>query len=196
MTLPWDELNNIRSRIEQTMILVPGEPGKQEAGFTGLPVIRYDKEKVLDIVYDYLVYAYLMGVDNVNEELSTSIRANDKEMRESIFKKIAGKNFKERVEEYAEQGDLESIMRVAETDAHRNMEDASQKTARKAGAKYKTWRTMGDDRVRDTHDYLEGMKVGIDQKFVTYNGDATMYPGEFGIAEEDCNCRCWLTYQY
>lgn len=188
MILPWDELNNIRAKVEQTAYFVQSDEA--------LPVMRFDKEKALDIIYDYLVYAYLMGVDNVNEELSTSIRANDKEMRESIFKKIAGKDFRERVEEYADKGDIEGIMKVAETDAHRNMEDASQRTAKKAGAKKKTWRTMGDDRVRDTHDYLDGMTLPIDQRFVTYTGDSTMYPGEFGVAEEDCNCRCTCIYSY
>lgn len=188
MILPWDELNNIRAKVEQTAYFVQSDEA--------LPVMRFDKEKALDIIYDYLVYAYLMGVDNVNEELSTSIRANDKEMRESIFKKIAGKDFRERVEEYADKGDIEGIMRVAETDAHRNMEDASQRTAKKAGAKRKRWNTMEDDRVREEHEPLDKIEVGIDENFVTWDGFVTDRPGNFGVPELDINCRCFLTYSY
>ena len=54
----------------------------------------------------------------------------------------------------------------------------------------KTWKSMKDDKVRDTHDYLDGMTVGFDEDFYTYNGDHAKYPGLFGVPEEDVNCRC------
>jgi hypothetical protein len=187
MVLPWDELNNLQTKIEQTLTFEQTETGIKQ---------KFDRDKCLDIIYDYLVYCYVMGVDNTNEQLSSSIKANDKEMRDTIYKKVAGKDYKERIEEYADNGDLMSIMKVAETEGHRDMNTASLVTANKAGARYKRWVTMNDDRVRDTHDYLEGMTVPIDRMFVTYNGDMTMFPGEFGIADEDINCRCTLSYTY
>lgn len=179
MTLPLDELNNLRSRIESA---------KTAEG--------YDAERVTDIIYDYLVYAYVMGVDNVNESLSSSIKPNDREMRESINKKIAGKDYKQRIAEYAQTGDIESIMRVAETDGTRNYNDASLSTARKAGARYKSWMTMEDDRVRDTHDYLQGMSVPIEDRFFTYDGDSARYPGDFSRVQNNAGCRCSLTFRY
>lgn len=187
MTFPWDELNNIQAKIEQTLIFENTESGVKA---------KYDKEKCLDIIYDYLVYSYVMGVDNANEDLSASVTVNEDDMRKTIYKKVAGKDYKERIEGYAEDGDLMAIMRVAETEAHRDMNEGAIRTARVAGARFKRWCTVNDDRVRDSHSYLEGMTIPTDRKFVTYTGASTMYPGEFGEADEDVNCRCWLTFSY
>lgn len=44
-------------------------------------------------------------------------------------------------------------------------------------------------RSRDTHMNLSGEERGMDEAFSTINGSA-MYPGSFGIASEDINCRC------
>ena len=186
MLLPWDELNELRTKIEATEETVTNE--------NGLPVKRYNKSKCLDIIYDYLVYAYDMGVDNVNENMSTSYAPQDYEMRAVINEKVAGKDYVERVTEWAEKGKIDAILRVAETDAHRVLNAASYATAKKAKAKYKTWVTMQDDKVRDSHDYLLAMTIPIDDYFVTYNGDKALVPGQFGVPEEDVNCRCILTY--
>jgi hypothetical protein len=67
-------------------------------------------------------------------------------------------------------------------------------TAKYAGAKSKTWVTMMDDRVRDTHDYLEGETVGIGEDFYTYDGDHASAPGLFELAENNVNCRCELLF--
>lgn len=179
MTFPWDELNNLRSRIEAT---------KTDG--------RLNKERVIDIVYDYLVYAYLMGVDNTNEDLSSSIVANDKELRDSVTKTVAGKDYKQRVSEYVDTNDIEAILKVAETDAHRSMEEAALSTARKAGARYKQWNTMEDPRVRDEHVPLDKVRVPVDGKFVTWDGFSADRPGNFGVPELDINCRCYLTFSF
>lgn len=184
MTFPWDELNIIRSRIEGLEIADTAEQGGK----------KYDTEKVIDIVYEYLEMAWTMGVENTNENLSTSFAPQSAEMRAEINRKIAGKDYKERLTEYAEKGDFNAIMRVAETESHRLLNEAAIETARKAGAQFKTWITMQDPLVRDTHDYLLAVTVPIDDYFVTYNGDRAQAPGQFGIPEEDCNCRCVLTF--
>ena len=186
MLLPWDELNEIRTKIEGTEETVTNE--------NGLPVKRYNKAKCIDIIYDYLVYAYEMGVDNANEDMSSSYAPQDSEMRSVIYQKVADKDFTERVTEWAEKGSIDAIMRVAETDAHRVLNEAAFSTAKKAGSKYKTWLTMEDDKVRDTHDYLLEMTIPIDDYFVTYNGNKAQKPGQFGVPEEDVNCRCTLKY--
>lgn len=54
----------------------------------------------------------------------------------------------------------------------------------------KEWLATQDDRVRDTHAVLDGQQQALQNPFVTINGDTTMHPGGFGIAEEDINCRC------
>lgn len=182
MNLPWDELNVIRTRLEQTA---------EET--TDGEVKKYDREKCLDIIYEFLEYSWTMGVENLNENLSTSITVNDSEMRESINKPIADKTYKERIAEYADQGKLEEMLRVADTDSHRNMVYASYLSAKKAGAKTKTWICTFHNS-RDTHMALHMTTVGIDDYFVNYNGNKTLYPGAFGVAEEDCNCQCYLRF--
>lgn len=112
----------------------------------------------------------------------------------SIFRKFDGKDFTDRVREYAELGNANEILRVVETDGNRVYNTGGVEGARKSGATSKTWRTMKDDRVRDTHDYLEGVTVGIDEKFFTYDGDSARYPGDFEAPQNSIGCRCWLEF--
>ena len=72
--------------------------------------------------------------------------------------------------------------------------DTEYRQAKKAGKKYKTWNTMGDDKVRDTHDYLAGISVPVEDKFVTYDGDEADAPCGFNNVENNARCRCWLTF--
>lgn len=51
-----------------------------------------------------------------------------------------------------------------------------------------------DEKVRDTHQYLEGMTVGIDEDFWTYDNDHASAPGMFEFAENNVNCRCELLF--
>lgn len=183
MTFPWDELNIIRSRVEAQEISETAEDGGK----------KYDAEKCIDIVYEYLEMAWTMGVDNVNENLSTSFVPQDAEMRSAIYQKVADKDFTERIREWSEKGDFEAIMRVADTDAHRVLNESAFNTAKKAGARFKTWKCSFHNS-RDTHMALHNTTVGIDDYFVNYNGNKTLFPGAFGIAEEDCNCMCWLEF--
>lgn len=157
------------------------------------------KNEIRDRMWDLLEYAWMLGYDLARDELGAGFEDFyppdfDKERDSEILKDIAGKNFEERTNEYAETGDIPSLIRVAETDSHR-IYNAGGNFGAKGLAETKTWNTALDNRVRDSHDYLEGVTVPIDEPFYTFNGDSAMYPGAFGIAEEDCNCRCYLTYQ-
>ena len=151
--------------------------------------------KLGDIIEDYLVYAYAMGVDDVNETFGTSVEVNIDQLEISVFKKVADKDFRQRVDEYVENGGtVEDIMRIAETDTTRIYNEGGLDTAEKAGAKYKQWNTMADDRVRETHFYEEGVRVPLNARFYTYDGDSAMAPGGFTLPENNVNCRCWLTF--
>lgn len=112
----------------------------------------------------------------------------------SIFRKFDGKDFTDRVREYAELGNANEILRVVETDGNRVYNTGGIEGARKEGATSKTWNTMLDDRVRDTHDPLQGVTVGIDDKFVTWDGDEARFPGDFEDPSNNVRCRCWLTF--
>ncbi len=89
---------------------------------------------------------------------------------------------------------MDDLIRKAETETHRDANTAALETAKKAGAKNKTWVTMLDDKVRETHAYLEGMTVPIGDDFYTYDGDHAPAPGLFDLAENNVNCRCELVF--
>lgn len=90
-------------------------------------------------------------------------------------------------------------MVIARTETHRVRERAVQESAMNAhrqGIKMeKTWRNMGDERVRETkkadHVEMEGQTVPVDKPFVTSQGYQGMSPGSFMVAEMDIQCRCY-----
>lgn len=58
----------------------------------------------------------------------------------------------------------------------------------------KTWNTVGDDRVRATHDDVDGLTVDAGDTFEV-GGDELDMPGDpSGSLEEVSGCRCWLTW--
>ena len=59
----------------------------------------------------------------------------------------------------------------------------------------KVWATMEDERVRETHNFLDGVGVPLGTLFVAIDGDSARYPGDFAKAENNTNCRCTLTYR-
>ena len=94
-------------------------------------------------------------------------------------------------EEESTEDDLEKVL---DTEAHRDYNEGVYEAAKRSGVPvYKVWNTMLDDRVRDQHQYLEGVTVGIDDYFYTYTGAMALYPGGFGEPENDINCRCYIT---
>lgn len=68
------------------------------------------------------------------------------------------------------------------------------KPGSKKATVYKTWKDVGDLRVRDTHQYLNGISVPLNDYFFSISGDYGRFPGDFKTAEENANCRCSLKY--
>ena len=85
---------------------------------------------------------------------------------------------------------------IARTESTRSINKAindSYIQAEKAGVKLtKTWITEDDDRVRPSHQELDGQTVPVNGLFVTTGGATSDSPGNFGIEDEDCNCRCTI----
>ena len=85
---------------------------------------------------------------------------------------------------------------IARTDGHRvieaSAEDARQAAKAKGADVVKQWDATLDGKTRDSHRMLDGQIREVDKPFTIGNRSA-MYPGGFGIAEEDCNCRCIAT---
>ncbi len=52
------------------------------------------------------------------------------------------------------------------------------------------WLATKDGLARDDHLDLDGQQRAIDKPFTLPSGKTAMYPGDFGVAEQDINCRC------
>lgn len=181
--LPMDELNRVGEDIRHRFDGVSLEDNKEE------------EEDIIDELLDLFLLAYAMGNSITNENLSSDYRPSADDVMEVVDAKVAGKTWRERVEEYFSNGGTgEDIARIAETESHRIANKAALDTAKYAGATKKTWATMLDDRVRESHDYLEGMTVDIDDEFFTFDGDHAPAPGLFETAENNVNCRCELLF--
>lgn len=160
-----------------------------------------EEEDIIDELLDLYLLAYFEGSRQAAEELGFNVDPSVTDARGTIEKPIAGKTYRDRVREYlnGEMGDTtgtpaEAIARVADTDAVRIFNEAGLATAMKAGATKKTWNTVGDNKVRDTHKPLQGVTAPIYGDFYTWDGDQAIAPGQFTNPSNNINCRCWLTF--
>lgn len=93
-------------------------------------------------------------------------------------------------------------MRVVRTEGHRVSEKAKLEAADYADKNgiitVKRWNTLQDERVRRTltanHAELDGETIPVGDLFRN-KGHKALGPSMFGVAEEDINCRCFLTYE-
>ena len=90
---------------------------------------------------------------------------------------------------------LNQAYRITRTESHRIHEEVKFKTINKAKDKgadvVKQWDASIDKRTRSSHIALDGQLRELDQPFKSpTTGHTTMYPGGFGVASEDINCRC------
>ena len=209
-TMPLDELNVLREELvqqyaigkipEKRKVISDVEDVLIEAYLMGMKEAAYilgepeevDEDRMLESVFART------GGQNPSPENPYRTRVNLTASIEGLEENpynVGGTgqplNFAERLEE---KDSVEEIMRVAETEAHRVFNDAEMDYAVTHGAKTKTWVTMGDDRVRSEHEYLDFVTVPINEYFVTYDGAKAMRPGAFGIPELDINCRCQLSF--
>lgn len=113
------------------------------------------------------------------------------------------------------EGDYEKAIRITRTETHRvreagNLDAATlvQEAVDKENVPVKMmkiWKTMWDERIRPAkskgknrkydHRKMEGISVPIDEEFTLPSGAKTMAPGQSGVAGEDINCRCYLSYK-
>lgn len=155
-----------------------------------------DEEDIIDEMLDLFLLAYANGVNSVNQDFNTDIMPEIDTVMETVDRRIADKTWRERVHDYfVSGGTIGDIVRIAETETHRNSNEAAYVTAVKAGAKEKVWHCMMLPTSRDSHIFLDGVTAPIDGEFYSFRGGSTLFPGQWGIAEEDCNCLCWCTFQ-
>ena len=177
--LPFDAINRLESELP-----IYFENGKIRS--------KVDLDDIIEDMFYLFLLSYHHGVQSVNPDYEPTFR----EAIETIDDEVQGKTWRERMREhFNDGGTIEDVKRIIETEAHRDANTAAYEAAKKAGCTAKTWHTMMDDKVRESHRYLEGVTVPIDAEFYSAYGGHTMFPGQWGLPEEDVNCRCWLTYK-
>ena len=151
---------------------------------------------------DYMTYlltmAYNNGVKQAVDDLGlgpTAVYPPMDEMRKALNRKVADKTVYDRLKEYAEGGTAADIARVAETDTVRMYSTGVADMGKASGLSgiKKRWNTMMDEKVRDTHSYLEAIEVPLGEDFYTYDGDHAPYPGMFEMVSNNANCRCSIS---
>lgn len=182
--LPFDELNRFTESLRERFY-----------GVANISERKEEEEDIIDEMLDLFLLAYARGNIVTNDSLSSDWKPSSDEVMGVVDAEVANRTWRERVEDYfSNGGSVDDLVRIAETETHRVANTAALSTAKEAGAKFKTWVTMMDDRVRETHDYLEGTTVEINEEFFTYDGAHAPAPGMFGVPEEDINCRCELIF--
>ena len=87
-------------------------------------------------------------------------------------------------------------VRIARTEGHRITNEATYNAQVKAKSKgaqiMKQWDATLDSKTRPEHQFLDGQLVDVDKPFKDSEGNEAMFPGGFGIASLDINCRCCL----
>ena len=177
--LPFDAINRLESEL----------PIYFENG-----VIRskVDLDDIIEDMFGVFLLSYMRGNNLTNPDHKPTLKT----IMQTIDDEVQGKTWRERMRDhFNEGGTIDDVKRIIETEAHRDANTAAYEAAKAAGCTTKTWHTMQDDRVRDTHVYLDGVTAPIDGYFYSFRGGKTLFPGQWGIAEEDVGCRCWLTYK-
>ena len=196
----FDELNNIRTKLS-------GMVGEMTEGR------QFDRKRLEDTIFELITMGYAYGIEVAGLDLEQDIPLRYDRMVDTAWVKTAGETFADRVQTHLSEAeealaseDPEAVAKrltdqlsvIAETETHRSMNTGVMDGAEEyldenpQKAIYKQWRTMLDDRVRETHDFLEGATVPVDARFYTNDGDSARFPGDFMLAENNTNCRCLI----
>lgn len=176
----WDELNLIREEAHRVM---------------RLPAEKRDKKQFCDYLEFVLCLIYAYGWKDA-EEIIGSVPIPDGLDDKTVNLDIADKTFRERAEDVLEDGSVDELIRIIDTESVRDYNAGVVDAGKQSGIPgiKKRWNTQLDERVRDAHMELEGMTVGIDDLFYTAD-DSAYAPGGFENPALNCNCRCYLTLQ-
>lgn len=174
----WDRLNIIR----QDAVWFFGSERKRD---------KQQLKRFCDYLEFILCYIYAYGWQDAEEIIGTVPKPDGLDDK-AVNLEIDGMTFRDRI---TADTTVEEALRLIDTEAHRDYNTGVYDAAKVSGKQglRKRWNTMRDDKVRDPHSYMDGMTVGLDDRFYTYTGDSTLYPGGFGVPELDIGCRCWIT---
>lgn len=151
--------------------------------------------QIVDDVLSFLINAYALGIRNAGIMLGHELSVNVDQMEDAIYLVIEGKTFADRVADHVGGNDIGGLQSLVESEYHRvynaAVQDGATDYVNNGGfGVTKHWHTVKDNLVRETHKYLEGQSVPLEEEFFTYDGDHAAYPGGFTKVENNANCRC------
>ena len=158
----------------------------------GLPfLIPIDQKQVVDAIQHKTKLK-----KKLYDELGVDIKKLQKDIAGEISRGIStGLGYGDIARNISLQGriPLNRAMTIARTESHRIQcqatSDAQYKAKEKGADVLKQWDAALDGATRPNHRKLDGQIRELDEPFEVA-GMKAMFPGDFGKAEEDCNCRC------
>ena len=116
--LPFDELNSFEASLRER--------------FADGKLAKEDEEDIIDEMLDLFLLAYAQGNSVTNANLSSDWMPTVDDVMKVIDVKVAGKTWRERAEEYfANGGSVDDLVRIAETETHRDANTAALDTAKR-----------------------------------------------------------------
>ena len=176
--LKFDEINTIVKEIAVTSV--------EEYEALSVEERRKRKEKFWDCLWGWLIDGWAAGLLFVGEDRDIPDLTH-------ILNYIYPRG--ETTSDIYEKDitDPEKLQTMIECEANRCFNSGVIEAVKGTTGVTKTWETMGDERVRLSHDVLEGVTIPFDEEFVTIGGDSALAPGGFSDPENNVNCRCWIT---
>lgn len=150
------------------------------------------KSEELKTIIETPVANYKLS-ERLNDGVAEKLKANVKTELTRVF--LQGYSYKETAARLAELGysSYRRALNITRTEAGRVQAIARQKSqteAMKLGIEFeKEWISTLDNRTRNNHAKLDGQRVEPDEDFEV-GGLKAKQPHMFGVASEDCNCRC------
>ena len=158
----------------------------------------------LDVAEDLMINGYIQGAKDTLGTLSNDTISIDDlnvipTMQKALNQTTEGLTYRNRIILGFYEYSTKEMQRLMCNEFHimycSGQMDIAKSYESSTGKKvYKTWHTMKDDAVRDTHAYLEDESVPLDEYFYTWDGDRAKRPGDFMKAENNIGCRCILTF--
>lgn len=151
-------------------------------------------QDIIEECEDFLIEMYFAGMLSIEQMTDSNvIMPNRNEVINTVYNKIDGKDFADRINTACGMdfhNAAERLEKIFVSDGHRCFVSGQFYGANQINGT-KIWDATMDERTRPTHADLHGTELMIEEYFETINGKA-LAPGMFGVAEEDVNCRCLL----
>ena len=141
-------------------------------------VQEYLKEKIMNTQKD-------IG-EKLKNRLEKAIQSGYDEGKNKIqIRREIEKVFDKKMKDY-------EIERVIKTETHKAQSYADYEGFKQSEVvEYVMWICV-HHHSRDNHIAMHGQTVKLGEEFISPSGYTTLYPGEFGVAEEDIECNCLL----